>query len=802
MMNAKRMPLRGPILKEWRLENHILYLATVRHSSEEDVEGAISLTPVNGEVVRIAMTEGKALQEAGSLCVTESSPAHEIETSVQDRGDHLEFRTGSIAIEIRKQGCAFTYLTAAGEPLLREWGEGGKWLKRIDVMAPVRDAGGDVVVDHSVDGVKVRAANRKLEKNRDGFAANLYFELDDGEAVYGLGQHEEGILNYRGHYQFLYQENMKVAMPVMVSSKGYALFWDTLALSTFDDTNGLTTISIDVCDQLEFYFVYGPEFDEIASHLRALTGPMPMLPKWSYGYLQSKERYQTATELEEVVRTYREHNVPLDCIILDWRSWEGEQWGQKTFDRSRFPDPSAMMDALHAMNSRMMISIWPIMREGGANHAEMLEKGFMLGNQSTYDAYNPAALETYWRQAEEGLFTHGVDGWWCDCTEPFEADWGGEMKLTAFQRMQINVEESKKYLDPALINGYSLAHSRGLYEGQRGSGSSKRMINLTRSGSMGQHRYGTVTWSGDIEARWSRLRKQIADGLNFTITGNPRWTFDIGAFFTKPAVPWFWDGQYPDGNQDPGYRELYVRWLQTGAFLPMFRSHGTDTCREIWNFGDPGTPFYDAIKKGIELRYRLMPYIYSLAGWEVHRGYTMFRNLAFDFRHDPKVHRIADQFMFGPALMVCPVLEPMHYGPGGTPLAGVEQSRMVYLPEDRDWYDFHTGERYAGGQTIEAAAPLDRIPLFVPAGSIIPTGPVTQYVDEQSDAPWDILVYPGQDARFDIYEDSGDGYGYEQGECAWRTLAWDDASRTLSNGPVSGTFPRQVKHRKLNTAII
>ncbi len=801
MLNAKQMPLRGHILKDWKLEKNVLYLTTIRYSSKEDMEGSISLTPISAKVVKIAMVEGKALQALGSLSVAKTSPDSEIQSSVHDRGEYLEFRAGSIAIEISKKGCVFSYLTANGERLLKEWEEGGKWLKKRNVMVPVKEDVAEVVVDQSVDGMKVRAAQQAMVKSRDGFTASLHLVLDENEAIYGLGQHEEGILNYRGHYQFLYQENLKVAMPVMVSTKGYALFWDTLALSTFDDTNEVTTISVDVCDQLEYYFVYGPAFDDIVSGVRLLCGSLPMLPKWSYGYIQSQERYETATELEDTVKGYRDRNIPLDCIVLDWHSWEGELWGQKTFDPTRFPDPTQMMENLHAMNARMMISIWPHLHKGGANHEEMLKKGFMLGNQSTYDAYNPEARQTYWRQAEEGLFKHGIDGWWCDCTEPFEADWNGDMRLSPFRRMQINVDESKKYLDPTLINGYSLEHSRGLYEGQRSSGSQKRIINLTRSASMGQHRYGTITWSGDIEARWSRLRKQIADGLNFTVTGDPRWTFDIGGFFTKPSVHWFWDGQYPDGSADPAYRELYTRWLQVGAFLPMFRSHGTDTYRAIWHFGEPGALFYEAIKNGIELRYRLMPYIYSLAGWEVHRDYTMFRNLAFDFRQDLLVHNIADQFMFGPSLMVCPILEPMLYAPGGVQLEGVEMSRTVYLPAGRDWYDFHTHECYHGGQTIKAAAPMDRIPLFVPAGSIIPTGPITQYVDEQPEVPWNILVYPGQDACFDVYEDSGDGYGYEQGQCAWRSLNWCEASGELSAGPVEGTFPGQVTDRQLKVTV-
>ena len=317
-------------------------------------------------------------------------------------------------------------------------------------------------------------------------------------------------------------------------------------------------------------------------------------------------------------------------------SWPGNKWGQKTFDPDRFPDPDKMTQDLHDLHARLMISVWPKFDNDGPDQLEMRARNLLLGDGVTYDAFNPQARALYWKQANEGLFRHGIDAWWCDCTEPFEPDWHGPVKPEAWQRMVTNTSVFKKYLDPTRINAYSLVHSQGMYEGQRAATEEKRVVNLTRSGYPGQARYGTITWSGDVTARWETLKKQIPAGLNFTITGSPRWTFDIGGFFVdQHSDQWFWDGAFRDGCDDRGYRELFVRWFQVGAFLPMFRAHGTDTPREVWRFGKPGEVLYDTLVKFIRLRYRLLPYIYSLAGWETQRGYTMLRIPGLRFPRRP-----------------------------------------------------------------------------------------------------------------------------------------------------------------------
>jgi len=356
--------------------------------------------------------------------------------------------------------------------------------------------------------------------------------------------------------------------------------------------------------------------------------------------------------------------------------------------------------------------------------------------------------------------------------------------------MRINAEEAKRYLDPELINAYSLLHSEGIYKGQRAVTRSKRVVNLTRSAYIGQQRYSTITWSGDLAANWETLRRQIPAGLNFCVTGLPYWTLDIGAFFVKrkPEL-WFWCGDYDQGVDDLGYRELYARWFQYGAFLPMFRAHGTDTPREIWRFGNPGEPVYDTLVKYLRLRYRLMPYIYSLAGQVTHQDYTMLRMLPFDFRHDSNTYGIDDEYMFGSALLVCPVTKPMYFTANSTPLEGVEKTRLVYLPSGNDWYDFWTGKRYAGGQTISADAPLETMPLYVRSGSIVPIGPQIQFTGAQPDASIELWVYPGQDGDFSLYEDEGDNYDYEQGSFATIHMAWNDRTRRLTLDDRRGSYP-------------
>jgi alpha-D-xyloside xylohydrolase len=578
----------------------------------------------------------------------------------------------------------------------------------------------------------------------------------------------------------------------------------------------------DVVDELDYYFIRGASFDDVTRGYHTLTGAAPMLPKWAFGYVQSKERYVNAREIVEVVTEYRRRRIPLDLIVLDWKSWpNGAGWGQKSFDPARFPDPPAFTRALHEMGAKLMVSIWPIMTGGCPNQVELRESGYMLGNQSTYNAFLEDARQAYWAQANRGLFENGVDAWWCDCAEPFEADWSGTVKPEPHIRVSINTEASKQFLDHGLINAYSLLHSQGIYEGQRGATSAKRVVNLTRSSYAGQHRYGTITWNGDICATWETLRRCIPEGLNFCATGEPYWTVDIGGFFVKndPSL-WFWRGDYEAGCRgltgpellepnptdsgctDLGYHELYVRWLQYAAFLPIFRSHGTDAPREIWRFGEEDNPFYDTIAKYIRLRYRLLPYIYSLAAQVTQKSGSLMRPVALDFPQDATTHGLTDQFLFGPALLVCPVTTPMYYGPNSAFISDSQKSRAVYLPAGSQWYNFWTEELYDGGRNIRSATPLETIPLFVRAGSILPLASVMQYADEIPDAPYEIRIYRGTDGAFSIYEDAGDTYDYERGAYSLVTLSWNDARNELLIAARVGSFPEIATSREYQLVFI
>ncbi|MEO8608850.1 MAG: TIM-barrel domain-containing protein [Chloroflexota bacterium] len=762
----------------------------------ETPKGFLELTPHSECVVhvRFALTETFSTKESLIVQSERNTPTY---FNINETPASLTLSTPKLSLQINKRTGAFTYLDNAGQILTKEPNQGGKTLIPVEVVKSVFDETAEAQIRKDADGVHAHIPTAKQVFDRHAFHTKLEFEWMPDEALYGLGSHEEGMMNLRGQHQYLYQENMKVVVPVLLSTRGYGILLDSYSLMTFHDDAFGSYLWTDVDDELDYYFIYGPEFDQIVHSIRQLSGKATMLPRWAFGYMQSKERYVSQAELISVVKEYRQRGLPLDCIVQDWKSWPQDLWGQKTLDPERFPDPMAMMDELHQMNARLMISIWPNMNPGGDNWREMREQDLLLDNGGTYDAFQEKARDLYWKQANEGLFTHGIDAWWTDCTEPFQADWRGAFKPEPEERLRINTEEAKRYLDPEYINAYSLLHSQGIYEGQRKTSTDKRIVNLTRSAYAGQQRYGTITWSGDVSATWDTLRRQIADGLNFCATGLPYWTTDIGAFFVKndPNL-WFWNGDFDLGVEDMGYRELYVRWFQYAAFLPMFRTHGTDTPREVWRFGEPGEMFYDSLAKFLRLRYRFMPYIYSLAGMVTHEDYTLMRALPFDFRSDPNTYDIGDQYMLGPALLVNPITHPMYYEAESTPLNGASKSRLVYLPQGADWYDFWTGKRYTGGQMMIATAPLDIMPLFVRSGSIVPLGPDITYADEYPNASLDLCVYPGQNGSFTLYDDEGDNYNYEQGHFATIHISWDEASRRITLHDRQGSYPGMPDSRE------
>lgn len=697
--------------------------------------------------------------------------------TVTEQSDACLLDAGNIQLSVSRQGGVLRFLHG-DELLLQEPGPRARHLRPIDVIVKDYDPNAPRVETMSVDGVRIRA-DGKPRMDRKAYTVVQKLSFQDGEAIYGLGQHENGVLNYRGSHQLLYQHNLKVSCPVLMSSKGWGMLVNCQSAMTFHDDLFGTFISMDTMEELDYFIGYGPELDDLVGMVRLLTGDAPLLPRWSFGYVQSKEHYHTQQELIDVAKEYRERQIPLDCVVQDWLTWPKGQWGEKTPDPTRYPDLEGLFSELHDMNVHALWSVWPTHSGKGPNQLELQARGQMLGNGSTYNAFDPAARATYWEQLERGVFRYGLDGWWCDCTEPFERDWMALPGQIPEDRMAINVAEFKDYIDPAKINAYSLYHSKGIYENQRAYCDDRRVINLTRSGFPGQQKYGTITWNGDTPARWDVLAKSIPDGLNFCLSGQPYWTQDIGAFFVQRGKEWFRDADFDEGADDLGYRELYLRWMQLGCFLPMMRSHGTNTPREVWQFGKPGEKIYDALVDTIRLRYQLLPYIYTLAGQVMLQRKTMLRMLAFDYRHDPIALNVKDQFLLGSGLMVCPILFPIEYMEGSAKVPNPPKTRAVYLPEGKRWADFYTGQRYEGGQWIDVPVQLDRIPVFVPEGTVLPMGIDRQYADENPNAPVTLRVYAGQDGEGAFYNDAGNGYDYEKGEYFLANFRWDDAARKL-----------------------
>ncbi len=537
------------------------------------------------------------------------------------------------------------------------------------------------------------------------------------------------------------------------------------------------SLSSEVGHAVDYYFIAGDNLDQVIAGYREVTGKATLLPRWAYGLWQSRERYKTQAEIFDTARRYRALGLPIDNLVEDWNYWPEDAWGSHEFDKARFPDPKGMLDQLHAMHLQLMISVWPKFYPGTANYKELDAKGYIyrrnvekgerdwIGNgylSSFYDPYAKEARAIYWRQIHDRLGVLGIDGWWLDASEPDI-------------QSNLDIAERKLRMGPtalgpgaAFFNSYPLMHTTGVYQGARASTPDKRVFILTRSAFAGQQRNAAATWSGDVASRWSNLHDQISAGVNFSLAGIPNWTTDIGGFALEPRY------EKPDAADLAEWRELNLRWFQFGAFTPLFRSHGQFPYREIYNLAAPGTSVYEALAYYDRLRYRLMPYIYTLAGDTWWKDGTIMRGLVMDFPGDPKVRDIDDEYLFGPAFLVAPVT------------AYRATARPVYLPAGTRWYDFHSGKSYEGSSSIDAPAPLERMPLFVRAGAIVPTGPAIQYTGEQPDAPIVLLVYAGADGHFTLYEDEGTSYDYEHGHYSRIPLAYDDATGVLTLGRREG----------------
>jgi alpha-D-xyloside xylohydrolase len=598
------------------------------------------------------------------------------------------------------------------------------------------------------------------------------FTLGLGERIYGLGQHQSGVWNYRGKSVRLRQENMEIALPVLVSSKGYGLLWDNPSITDVQvGVPGKTDVmswNSEFGTAMDYYFMYGPKADDVIRDYRELTGAAPLMGQWLWGFWQCKERYQSQKEITGIVAKYRALGIPIDGIIQDWQYWRPNQWGSGQFDPARYPDPQAMIRTLHDMNVHVLISVWPKFELGVTNLEEFEQAGAVyppvMSNQKWYDPFNPAGRRIYWKQMSEQLFSLGMDGWWLDASEPeLGINWG------EFRSFQTAVGPGK-----TVFNAYPLMHTTGVYQGQRAQSDAKRVCILTRSAYSGQQRNAAIAWSGDIRGTWEVFAKQIPAGLNFSVSGIPYWNTDIGGFFSK---------ELPRDD----YQELFTRWFQFGAFNPMFRVHGTQWEKEVWRWDEPTQKILD---KYIRLRYRLLPYIYSVSWQVTSAGGTMMRPLMMDFPNDTEALDTGNQFLFGPAIMACPVTKK-----------GAAH-RSVYLPKPIDWYDFWTGKRVVGGERMDATAPIETMPLFVPAGSILPLGPVTQYALEKSSAPIELRVYRGADGKFTLYEDEGDNYNYEHGSRATIPLTWNEAAGELTIGRRQGKFPGMTREKTFHVVFV
>jgi alpha-D-xyloside xylohydrolase len=861
----------------------------------------VQLHVLGNKIIRVESITNEGPKNHQSLVVRNPAPER-VKWDVKEESNALLLTTSSLQARIDLSSGTIQFSDISGNILLRENGR---------EIIPV------TLLDEKTNTIKQK------------------FTLSADEAIFGLGQHQDGNINLRGKSIDLYQVNMKASLPMLVSSKGYGILWDNYSLSKFtDDSQGMELWS-EVADGIDYYFIAGKNLDEVISGYRNVTGQAPLYGKWAYGFFQSKERYGTQDEILRTVDEFRKRQIPMDVIVQDWFYWDPQKWGSHYMDRKRYPDPTKMNDDVHNKNAKIIISVWAKFDSASPNFSELNSKGLlwksMLDSGKYYNVYSAEARALYWKQMHDSLFVKGFDGWWLDASEPEIGD--------------LRKNETKKLMNNELgtgaryLNTYPLMTTTAVYQGQRQTTSDKRVYILTRSAFAGQQRNAATTWSGDVTANWEVFHKQIPAGINFCYAGIPYWTTDIGAFFVN----------VPGGSKNDMYKELFTRWFQFGTFCPIFRVHGTSTPREMWRFGDKGSWAYDVQLRFDNLRYRLMPYLYSLAWKVTNENYTVMRGLVFDFAEDNKVYNIDDQFMFGPSILVNPVTEAMYHpwlepdpgqnvtseyildkeGKGGLtgeyylgkdfnklyttrsdpridfdwgsggPLKGMtsdtfsirwkgqlvpketgeytintiaddgtrlflndqlliddwqdhapqvasgkifleagkkydikleyyenaggasvklnwvkpsemkdttiklpDKVRKVYLPNSKSWIDFWTGETIAGGQTINAPAPIEIMPLYIKAGSIIPMGPFIQYATEKPADPIELRVYPGANGAFVLYEDENDNYNYEKGAFAVIPFSWNDKQKTLTIGDRKGEFNGMLKERTFNVVLV
>ncbi len=702
---------------------------------------SVRITVCAPDVIHVVAGPGQALGASPHApWMRERPPPRGEPPKVVRAATMAAIRTSGISVEVDLPAGLIRFLNPDGKPLLQE-----------SPRVPRR------YVPQKVNGEWLYRVDQR-------------FYPDPLEGIYGLGQHQDGVFDQRGNVVELAQANTNVAIPFFVSTLGYGLLWNTAAKSWFD--NRFPTelkLTAEAADAIDYYVFYGPSMDRLISIYRGLTGRAPLFGRWAYGFVQSKDRYRSARQLLDVAAEYRRAEVPLDVIVQDWFWWQRQ--GDPEYSHAYlepWADVPAALRKLHDGQVHAMISVWAKFDPSSHNYREMKRRGLIIPGADVYDATNPAARDYYWDHLVGVKFREGWDAFWLDSSEP--EIWNGQSDA-ALDGLQLSIGNGARY-----TNLFPLMHCGGVHDHWRRDTDRKRVFILTRSAFIGQQRYATTVWSGDVIGTWMTFRRQIAAGLNFQMSGHPYWTTDIAGY------GW----PYERDTRDPDYEELYVRWFQYGVFCPILRTHGhrVNDTNELFSYGErvPILTRYD------RLRYRLLPYVYSLA-WRVTRDdYTMQRGLPMDWPEDPRVRDLGDQFMFGPAFLVAPVTEPG------------AQSRAVYLPA-ADWYDFWTGRRLGGAVTIDAAAPLERIPLFVRAGSIVPFGAEVQDADDALDL-LEVRVYPGADGDFEWYSDSGDTYDYEKGLHRVVQLRWEDAARTLVLGEAQGSYPGMPRRVRIRLLVV
>ena len=758
----------------------------------------INVTFYSPEIIRVTKTPlGSNSPKKKSEVVT-MSPQSSLSVAESSTASAFRLKSSSLSVTINRHTGLISFATANGKPLLKE---------KATTFAP-----------------------RATGSDKGRYTVSMSYQLDKDEAIYGLGTVQDGKLNRRGLSKRVEQSNLEDFQNVIQSVKGWGIYWDNYSCSHFDDNAQGMTFKAEVGDCADYYFMFGKNADGVNACMRQLTGNVPMFPLWTYGFWQCRERYKSSKELLEVVDNYRRLQVPLDGIIQDWQYWGNNYlWNAMDFLSEQFTDGKQMIDRVHEQNAHIMISIWASFGPQTQQFAKLAEKDLLLPIETwpqsglshiwpprmeypsgvkVYDAYSPVARQIYWDHLKR-LFDYGIDAWWMDSTDPDffnprESDF--EYKTSAGSWRSVR-------------NLFPLATVKGIYANQRKESADKRVFIMTRSAFAGQQHYGSGLWSGDVASTWDMLRKQVPAGLNYTMTGCPNFNTDIGGFFC---------GSYnTDGTgsapRNPQYQELYVRWMQYGLFCPVFRSHGADAPREIYQFGKKGEPIYDAIESTIRLRYRLLPYIYSTAWQVTSANESYLRALTYDFASDKNTWNLGSEFMFGRSILATPILDPQYTEEKifkedamsgwdkkdgkieklkeGKIDFSEEKTATKYLPKGADWYEFYTEKLYKGGRNVTFTTTVDRTAMFVKAGTILPLAPVMQYAQQSQWDNLDIIVYPGSNAVFTLYEDEGDNYNYERGVYSTITMKWNDSQRTFTVEARQGQFPGMLQNRKFNIRI-